>query len=133
MLDRLGRCLNLFVLTEGPSSHEFVSVRPSNFVTRKTPTNSRKPCRPRECLFEWTSDRSRLIASDPSKRGGNCITVGRQRPIEHRLPERRQLRGIARRQIELERRKSNKSVITVAKNRPTFTAVAREMRMIPRR
>ena len=31
----------------------------SIFYTWNTPKNSRKPCRPRKCLFQWTSDRLR--------------------------------------------------------------------------
>ena len=62
-----------------------ISIRPSNFYMQKTPkNNSRKPCRPRDCLFEWTSDRPWLFASEQSKRGGNCFMVGGQRPIEQR-------------------------------------------------
>ena len=34
-----------------------VSVRPSNFYTRKTPKLSRIPSLPHEWLFEWSSDR----------------------------------------------------------------------------
>ena len=49
-----------------------VSFRPSNFYTRKTPRIALKPCRLRECLFQWTTDRpregavtaSRLVAID---------------------------------------------------------------------
>ena len=64
-----------------------ISVRPSNFFIREKHKKTRRNRVPsRECLFEWTSARP-LIASDPSKWGINCITVGCQRPIEQRQPE----------------------------------------------
>ena len=50
LLDRLGRCLKLFVSTDSPSCHEFVSqFGLAIFLNAK---NSRKPCRPCECSFE---------------------------------------------------------------------------------
>ena len=84
LFDRLGRCLKLFVSTESISCHEFASqFSLAIFYMRNTPKNSLKPCRPPECLFERTIDRP-LIASYPSKRGVNCVTVGCQWPIEQR-------------------------------------------------
>ena len=74
LLDRLGRCLKLFVSTDSISSQGFASqFRLALFYTRKTPKTAPKPCRLHECLFQWTSDRprkgaviaSRLVASDP--------------------------------------------------------------------
>ena len=77
--------LKLFVSTDSTSSHEFASqFGLTIFYTRKTPKNSRKPYRPRECLFQWTSYRprkgavtaSRLVASDTPNsdklNGDNC-------------------------------------------------------------
>ena len=57
LLDRLGRCLKLFVSTETISCHEFASpFGLAIFYTRKMPKLSRIPSRPRQCLFEWSSD-----------------------------------------------------------------------------
>ena len=62
-----------------------VSIRPSYFVyATKTPKRALKPCRRRECIFQWTSDRprkgavpsSRLVASytpnSDNLNGDNC-------------------------------------------------------------
>ena len=65
-----------------------VSVRPSKFLYAKSPKTSGKPGRQRECLLEWTSDRT-LIASGTREKGRNSVTVGRHRYIEQRPPERR--------------------------------------------
>ena len=52
LLDRLGRCLKLFVSTETISCHEFASqFGLANLYTRKTHKVSRIPSRPHECLF----------------------------------------------------------------------------------
>ena len=58
LLDRLGRCLKLFVSTESISCHEFASQfgLPIFFVREKHPKLPRIPSRPRQCLFEWSSD-----------------------------------------------------------------------------
>ena len=72
-----GRCIKLFVSTEGPSSHEFASQFGVAilFLYAK---NTQKLCResriPRKC--QWNE-----IASDPSKRGGNA---GRSRSTPKR-------------------------------------------------
>ena len=85
LLDRLGRCIKLFVSSECTSSHEFVSQfgLAICFYAKNT-QNALKPCRLRECLFKWTSDRQRkgavtsprLVASDipnsDNLKGDNC-------------------------------------------------------------
>ncbi len=82
LLDRHGRCLKLFVSTDSTSSHEFASQFGLAIVLYAK--NALKPCRLRECLFQWTSDRprkravsaSRLVASDTpnsdNPNGDNC-------------------------------------------------------------
>ena len=75
LLDRLGRCLKLFVSTESTSRHEFASQFGLEFFnTRKTLKPSGKPGRQCQCLFQWSatshcrqwSRPSRLGATDPS-------------------------------------------------------------------
>ena len=87
LLDHLGRCFKLFVSTHSTSCHEFASqFGLAIFYTRKTPKTSKKPVRPRQCLFEGSSDRP-LIASGTGEKWRNSVTVGRHRPIEQRRPE----------------------------------------------
>ena len=74
LLDRLGSCLKLFVSTESIFCHGFTSQfsLANFFIREKHPKLSRIPIRPRQCLFEWSSDRplftghGRSIASDNS-------------------------------------------------------------------
>ena len=74
LLDRLGRCIKLFVSTEGLSSHEFGLA----IFFAKTPTNYRESRVPCKCPLNRS-------ASDPSKRGGN---VCHGRSIASELSER---------------------------------------------
>ena len=71
LLDRLGRCLNLFVLTESTTSPEFASqFGLAIFYTRKTPKNHREDRVSRKCLLNEQ-------ASAMSKRGATPVTVDR--------------------------------------------------------
>ena len=53
LLDRLGRCLKLFVSTESTSCHELASQFGLEFFMRKTLKTSGKPGRQCQCLFQW--------------------------------------------------------------------------------
>ena len=89
LLDRLGRCLKLFVSTESTSCHEFASQFGLEFVyMRKTLKTSEKPGHQCQCLFQWPatshchqrSGPSRLGATDPLNSdnlndGGVCVGV----------------------------------------------------------
>ena len=85
LLDRLGRCLKLFVSTESVSCHEFASQFGLAIVhTRKTPPKNPRGNRVASAsvyLNVHSSDRP-LIASVTS----NYVTVGRHRYIEQRPP-----------------------------------------------
>ena len=69
-----------------------MSVLPNNIFIGENTQKLAKTVQPREWSVEWTSDRSRLIASDPWKRGGDCghswLAVTRRTATN----ERRQLR-----------------------------------------
>ena len=75
LLDRLGRCLKLFVSTDSISCHEFASqFGLAIFYKRKTSKTSGKSGHQRVCLFECQQNRrkealipSRLGATNPSK------------------------------------------------------------------
>ena len=82
---RLGRCLKLFVSTDSPSCHAFVSqIGLAIFLYAKSTQTLAETVSPRKCLFQWTSDRprkgavtaSRLVASNTSNsvklNGDNC-------------------------------------------------------------
>ena len=72
-------------------SRVYVSVRPNFFIREKHPQiHGNRVARASSYFNEPASDPP-LIASDPSKMGVNCFSTGRQRPIEQRQPERRQL------------------------------------------
>ena len=52
LLERLGRCLKLFVSTDSPSCHEFAfQFGLAIFFTRKTPKNYREDRVSRKCLL----------------------------------------------------------------------------------
>ena len=65
-----------------------ISLRPTNVFIAEKNTQKLDETESRVCSLEGTSDRSCLIASDLSKRSGNCVTVGRQRPVERGQPDR---------------------------------------------
>ena len=81
LLDDIGRCLKLFVSTDGTSSHEFASqFGLAFFYTWKTPKTYREDRPSRKCLLNEP-------VSDPSNRGGNA---GHGRSIASDQPERQQ-------------------------------------------
>ena len=66
-----------------------ISVRPRHFsIHKKHPKLSQIPSRPRDRLFEWSSDRP-LIERGTGEKGRNSVMVGRHWLIEQRKPERR--------------------------------------------
>ena len=72
LLDRLGRCLKLFVSTDSTSSHELASqFGLAFFYTRKTLNTSGKPGRQCQCLFQWpaTTSRPAIVASGAGRHG----------------------------------------------------------------
>ena len=75
LMDRLGRCLKVFVATVIPSSLDVAShFGLALFYRRKTPTTIAKTEFLRECSVEWTSDRSRV--SPATRRNGDKLNGG---------------------------------------------------------
>ena len=81
LLDRLRRCLKLFVSTDSTSSHEVVSQFGLEvFYTRKTPktiANTESPAR----MFIWMKPWSAIDHQHHRRKGGvNSVMVGRTDP-----------------------------------------------------
>ena len=71
LLDRLGRCLKLFVSTESTSCHEFASQFGLEFFyKRKTLKTSGKPGHQCQCLCQWPATSYSRQRSGPSRLGG---------------------------------------------------------------
>ena len=84
LLDRLGRCLKMFVSTESISCHEFglaIFIREKHLKLSWIPHHI--------CLFEWSTERP-FIASRIGEKGPLTSSwLDAHQPIEQRQPGRR--------------------------------------------
>ena len=82
LLDRLGRCLKLFVSTESTSCHEFASqFGLANFVYVKNTQNYREYRVARATVYLNEAATSHWSPAEPVKRGVNSVMVGRHQTV----------------------------------------------------
>ena len=90
LLDRLGRCLKLFLSDESTSCHEFASQFSLEiFLHAKNTQNYREYRVARVTVYLNEAATGHWSPAEPAKRGVNSVKVGRHRSIEQRQPERR--------------------------------------------